>query len=667
MKRILQAFALILFVAGCSTTGNLLTEADKHYDNLEYHEAAKKYTLYLKTKKDNKADIRLAECYSRMNHYNESEQAYAKVIGYPEITNKQKLDYAHVLKHNGKYKEAARYYVEYLLENPNDGSVTNELRSCDSVTNYNRYAFQYVISEPGFGSTASDFSPIFYKNGLVFTSERTASSDPSKLNKWTGHPYLDLYFTEMKAEEMASKDVKTGGPRASEGTKKQYRFSEPVLFASEINSPYNEGPACFSKDNNTMYFTRNATGKKNKPQENKEHINNFEIYKSVNNAGVWSKPEMLSFDNKDYSVGHPALGKSETRLYFVSDKPGGFGGSDIYYADFTNGKWTEPINAGGMINTNQNEMFPTVFVDEKGNEFLYFSTSGLPGLGGLDIYSSAVVSGMLSKPTHLNAPLNSSGDDFGMILFADGLSGFLSTNRDANDGHDRIIAFKKQIPEFFVDVVVYKKGTKEPIEGARVDISDVTHGKKDFANTDSKGRIFRKIDQDSKLMVNVKRDNFFSASGVINNISKIQSDTLRLTLELEPIVVGKAIKLDNIYYDYNKADIRADAKPSLDVLVKLMKENTGIQIELSSHTDSRGGDAFNLKLSQKRAQSAVDYIISQGLSSERIYAKGYGETKPLNKCVNKVKCTDDEYQVNRRTEFKVVKIINELPPTNLNP
>jgi len=659
MKTILQAAGITILLVACSTTGNLLTEADKHYSNLEYHAAAVQYSQYLKTKKDNKASIRLAECHARMNHFAEAEKAYAEVIDLPEITLKNKLDYAHVLKHIGKYKEASRLFVEYLLENPNDAAVTNELRSCDSVANYNRYSFQYTISDPGFGTTASDFSPVFYKNGIVFCSERSKQSDPSKLNQWTGHPYLDLYFTEM-TEEATKNDKSTG--------KGKIHFSEPVLFAAEISGPYNEGPACFSKDQNTMYFTRNIIGKKNKPEENKEHVNNFEIYKSVHTGGTWSKPELLSFDNKDFSVGHPTLSKDDSRMYFVSDKPGGFGGSDIYYSDLSNGKWTEPVNAGGMINSNQNEMFPTIHVDDKENEFLYFSSDGLPGMGGLDLYYSVIRNNTLSKPVHLNAPLNSAGDDFGIIIAPDGLSGYLSTNRDMADGTDRILAFTKHIPEFFVDVVVYKKGTKEPIPGAKVELSDITHNKKDNVATNNSGRIFQKIEQDSKLMVSVKKDNFFSATGVINNISKVQSDTLRLTLELEPIVVGKAIRLDNIYYDYNKADIRADAKPSLDVLVKLMKENVGIHIELSSHTDSRGGDAFNLKLSQKRAQSAVDYIISQGIVSERIYAKGYGETKLLNRCKNNVKCTDEEYQVNRRTEFKVVKIVNELPPaTNLNP
>jgi peptidoglycan-associated lipoprotein len=669
MKKIIYTAIAASLLYSCKT-GILLKEANRHYDNMEYHTAAVQYSQYIKTKKDNTAQIKLAECYTHMNHFAEAEKAYAEVIKMPEIKPANELQYAHILKHNGKYAEARKWYSEYLLDNPKDAAALNELHSCDSIKSYTRLSYQYEVNPAYANKSESNFSPVFYKNGIVFCSEHSKPTNVTGVSQWTGHSYLDLYFSEVFApiQELSKEPISSNGnmnSHRSGASLKPHDFSEPVPFAREINSLYNEGPACFSNDEKTIYFTRNVLDKKNKPEVNKESVSSLEIYKSVLTGTKWSEPELLNFDNKDYSCGHPALSKDEKRLYFVSDKPGGVGGTDLYYSDFKDGKWSESVNLGPAINTNENEMFPTIDIDEKGNETLYFSSEGMAGMGGLDIYSSEIKNGVFGKPVHLNAPLNSSSDDFGIIFCNKGLDGFFSSNRDEADGADKIYHFKKYVPEFYLEITVKKKGTNEVIPSAFVDLKYLSSAKREALFTDQNGKIFEKIDANTQLEVIGKKDYFFTATATANNVGKIFSDTLRVTLNMEAIVINKPIRLDNIYYDYNKWNIRTDAKPELDKLVKVMLDNPGIVIELSSHTDSRGGDNFNMKLSQKRAESAVKYIIDSGIATARICAKGYGESKPINHCTNKVKCSEDEFQVNRRTEFKVVKFCTPLAPNSV--
>jgi peptidoglycan-associated lipoprotein len=658
MKKIALILSLAAFVNSCTTPSKLLEEANTNFENLEYHKAATHYSEYLSMKEDEKAGIKLAQCYYHMNHFSEAEKYYKKIIGVREIPPVVELEYAHVLKHNGNYSEAVKWYTKYLSYNPSNEAVRNEMISCDSLENYKRESYKYTVTESKFNDTSSNFGPVFYKNGLVFCSDRSKPHH-GEISEWTGHTFLDMYFLDLTKEN-----------------------ATPELFSPALTSKYNDGPACFSKDGNTIYFTRNMMKKKNHLEKNRNLENNLEIYSSKFKNGEWTAPQLLSFDNIEYSVGHPALSSDGNRLYFVSDMPGGFGGTDIYFAqkDPVTGGWAAPINAGAKINTNENEMFPTVFMENDSVECLYFSSEGKQGMGGLDIYQSVVIKentlccpeqkpGSLSsfsnskkeyfaEPKHLTAPLNSAADDFEMTIAPDGVHGYFSSNRDSKEGVDKVYAFTKYVPEFFLEVTVVQKGSLQPIGGTTVEMLEKNQNKKETAYTDNLGKIIMKIPQNSDFDFTVLKDNFFTGMGQANNNGKIFSDTIRINFELDAIVINKPIRLDNIYYDYNKWDIRSDAAFELEKLVKILTENPGIQIELSSHTDARGSDKYNLTLSQKRAQSAVDYIIGRGINSSRVYAKGYGESKILNHCSNGAKCTDDEHQLNRRTEFAVIKILN---------
>ncbi len=651
MKKLSFYLATISLICSC-TSERVLEQARVSHKNLEYHSAADLYTKYFKTgKKNDVASIQLAECYYYMNHFREAEKQYATVMNLQQFTSANKLQYAHVLKHNGKYDVAAVWFRRYLSDNPGDLAVKNELLSCDSITSYTSKDYLYQVTPVAYNNNVSNFSPVFYNDGIVFSSERSAAQSQSEINKWTGHTYLDLYYIKLKDTT-----------------------PQPL---SALNSKYNDGPACFSADGKTVFFTRNMLNEKNGLVKNESSVNNFEIYTSTLINGEWSTPQLVSFDSKEYSVGHPALSSNGTRLYFVSDMPGGFGGTDIYFSQFNaaTGKWGAPVNAGENVNTSENEMFPTVFKAVDNTEYLYFSSEGRPGMGGLDIYRSVVLNEngiasadsittmmhstantkLFSAPQHLNSPLNSSADDFGIIFEADGNNGYLTSNRES-DNVDRVFYFKKYIPHFYVEITVKEKGSDKIIPQADILITNVSHKEIYTRTADAHGKVFMEIQQNSMLDVSAKESNYFSTSGNIGNLGKVMTDTMKLVLELDPVVLNKAIRLNNIYYDYNKATIRADAAAELDGLISLLQQNPDIVIELSSHTDSRGGDSYNKKLSQKRAESAVNYIKSKGICENRIYAKGYGESQLLNKCDNKKKCGEEEHEVNRRTEFKVVRI-----------
>lgn len=625
---------LIVLVAGlfAGCAGKLLKEAEKHYNNYEFSAAARIYETYLKEHDDKAAMLHLADCYRQMNQHALSEQWYARAINTPQAKPEDKLNYAGVLRENGKCSEAEKMYADYLAAVPGDASAMNQKKSCESYNELLRPDPFFDVSEFPLGFSGSCFSPARIGNDLLVCAETPSTEKDLVNSSWTGNGFLDLYLVnnEKKATPLP-------------GT---------------VNSALHEGPASLSPLGNVLYFTRSEMreGKASKASDRDNHL---EICTADLMNGEWTNVKSLSFNSPDYSCGHPALSGNGTRLYFISDMPGGYGGTDIYYSDFVNGTWSKPVNAGEGINTKGDEMFPTIRQIVPGTDELYFSTEGLVGAGGLDIYYCRVNSGNFSACKRMPFPFNSNNDDFGIIFDAKGKSGYFSSNRGSENGTDRIYSFRRKDPAFFVDLVIVDKETKAPVPLTEVEVLNGKDKSVNKTQTAENGHLVFPADSLTNYGFTLRCSNYFCgfSSVTTGGFRGSLSDTTHFTIEIEKIVINKPIRLDNIYYDYNKWNIRPDAAIELDKLVKLMNDNPKIRIELSSHTDCRGGDNFNMKLSQKRAQSAVDYIVSKGISRDRIYAKGYGESVPLNKCVNGVKCNEDEYQLNRRTEFKVVQIL----------
>jgi outer membrane protein OmpA-like peptidoglycan-associated protein len=430
-------------------------------------------------------------------------------------------------------------------------------------------------------------------------------------------------------------------------------FASPIALQG-VNGQYHDGPATFNSKGDTMYFTRNNYTKK-KVQKSTEDVVDLKIMRAVKKDSTWTDLTEFEYNSKDYSTGHPALNADGSKMYFVSDMPGGLGGTDIYVVERMNNTWSKPVNLGPNINTPYNEMFPMIWKDS----ILYFSSEGHYNMGGLDVFSSRKEQNSWTEARNMGYPLNTSYDDFGVAMNDSGTAGILSSNRNAkNTMQDNLYTFAINDLRFTLEGIAVDKTTQEPVAGVIVELMNTITNKKEVVTTGPDGKFFFKLNPETSYTVVGTKDGYFTNTEPVTTVGKLRSESMyvKLKLELDRIIVDKPIVLKNIYYDLDKWDIRPDAAVELDNLVQILHENPTISIELGSHTDSRADDKYNMTLSQKRADAAVNYIVSKGISQARITAKGYGETQLVNKCANKVACSEEEHQANRRTEFKVISI-----------
>lgn len=626
-----KIFTSSIFIIAFGIIANAqINKANEYFENYEYANAIPIYKKVNEKKYNNLAVKRLAISYKKINDSENAEYWYKKLVENSDVNPTFKLDLAKILITNNKPEEAKIWVNAYKNQVPSDPSILILEEQLSKTDEYKVDSFFYKTTALNINSTESSFSPVYYRKGILFTSQRNAAGK-NETDTWTGNGCFNLYY----AEKIESGD-----------------FNEPKLLKGDIKSPFHEGPSSFVKKTNRIYFTR-SNMKKSHLEKNDSSINNLQLYTSVLEDGEWGGIQKLSFNNHNYSYGHPTLTKDGNTMYFVSDQPNGIGKTDIYVSHFSNFKWSKPQNIGTQINTTGTEMFP--FIDDNRDTLtLYYSTNGKPGLGGMDIYYSNYIDGEWQKPIHMSYPINSSKDDFGLVFNENHKEGYFSSNRDGENGYDKIYAFELVTQEFFMSGAVKDLKSKKPIANVSIKIMNRTLKNVHKAETDENGAFFFKVENESEFVVTGDLKGYFSDSKNATTVGMRKTDTVYVALELDKLEVAKAIRLDNIYYDYNKWDIRLDAMQELNRLVATLKENPKVKIELSSHTDSRGSDNYNKKLSQKRAQSAVDYIVENGINRDRMVAKGYGETKLLNNCDDGVECTEDQHQFNRRTEFKVL-------------
>ncbi|MBS1763588.1 MAG: OmpA family protein [Bacteroidetes bacterium] len=623
MKIKTYVFLFVAAILSSCTTVKLRT-ADDYYDQNIYEKAIPYYEEVLNKKLDVNTLIKLADCYRNTRNFKNTEKLYAKIITY-DTDPLYKYYYAEALMQNGKYKEARKWLNEYLLTNRSDTKAINMLASCDSIETLFKDSLLFNIQLLKInGAEASNFSPVYYRSGIVYVSNRNPHSTPSNANA-------------------VSEDYNLFYAQQTEGG--NWLDSEPLR--GTVNSIFTEGPCTFNKDFTSIYITRNNNEGK-KIVTNRQNQNVLKIYHGTTSEGEWNITGEMSFNSNDYSIGHPTLSPSGNVMVFVSDMPWGYGGTDLYKTEYINGAWKQPVSLGRVINSPGNEMFPFLLNDS----VLYFSSDGKIGIGGLDIYRSEFKDNSWTEPENMGYPINSSKDDFGFICKSDELEGFFSSNR-INE-RDQIFSFTRNAPILTLQGQITDKGTGKPVKNIKLVLSN---GVRDTIITpDANGNFSITVDNNMKYTLRAEDKNYFTASVSFNTNGYRRSATINQDIAIEKLQFNKSIIWRGIAFDKGSTELIPATKLELNKLFNILTENKGIKIELSCHTDSRGNDRDNLILSQARADNAAAYLIEKGISKDRIVAVGFGSLRLLNNCRKGVLCLEEDHQINIRTEIKYMTL-----------
>jgi outer membrane protein OmpA-like peptidoglycan-associated protein/tetratricopeptide (TPR) repeat protein len=652
MNTIRALLILLISITFLPPTSAQINKANKLFNLYRYSEAIPYYIKVAETGKDTKhkavAVTRLADCYRFTNNPEMASEWYSMAIQLENIDPVNFLYYGQALQNQGYYINAKSAFLKYSQMVPEDPRGSAYAVACDMPDRWENTPPEFeILNMTSLNSEWSDFGPSYYKNGLIFTSDRREDYIKNIEYGWTNNSFLDIYFSEPENAENPYGEMK-----------------KVTSFSKNFNHPYHDGPAAYSPGDGTMYLTRSYNDRTTKKNRIKNHM--LKIFYAQTNGRSWSDEKPFFLNSEDYSVAHPSIDAKRKTIFFSSDMPGGYGASDIWYCTWESDKWSLPENLGKDVNSFGNEVFPFILNDST----LFFASNGLPGYGGLDIFVTKKKDDKWQTPINIRKPVNSSYDDFSFILDASGNQGFFSSNRPEGLGSDDLYACKRlpELPEtrqvaipksktFFISGYVKDKNSLQPVSGASVYMLNTKTDKVKVLRTNSEGFYKSVIDINAGYLIKATKLNnladcfSFSPPGATTAIwLKAPRDLL-----LDKLEVNKVFKLGNIYFDLDKWNLRPDAVPDLDNLVKIMKENP-ISVELASHTDCHGTFADNDVLSQKRAESAVKYIIQSGIGKDRIIAKGYGERKLTNHCTDGVECSPAEHQANRRTEFKITAV-----------
>jgi len=682
-RKIIYILAAVLCLSGCSIQQRI-KRADKKFAIGEYYTAGDIYKQCysrLSTKKDRELKgyvaYRQGECYRILNNP-KAANAYQSALRckYQLQDSTVYLRSAQVLQYQGKYKDAAKNYDLYLQSHPDDYVAQAGKYACTKIDEWKRQGSRYKVAEAKVFNQkrTGNFAPMFIGSGsdaLMFTSNRQekpkgGSKKLKRPSNVTGQQLFQLYQTRKNAAG-EWEDIELAEGLYGEQEEGQQNDST----SGKDGGTAEMGVCCFTRDGRTMYFTYS------KPVNGKDL--GAKIYRSDRASGEWGEPqEVKLFSDSSITVGHPALNATGDTLYFVSDAPGGMGGKDIWMAEMEGDGWVNVQALGKGINTTADEMYP--YVHEDGT--LYFASNGHPGYGGLDLFKATRDTTNKDSVVwvlfNLGAPFNGAGDDFGITFAGNSQDGFFSSNRGDKKGFDKIYSFVLPEMEFIAEGVVNDE-QGAPIADAKLRIvgSDGTNSK---LNARRDGTYKIKLNKDVKYVMLASARGFLNAKEQWNTYDLKDSKTYTMNFTLSPI--SRPVKMENIFYEFGKWEVTKASEEELMKLVKLLQDNPNITIELSAHTDLKGNEEFNNELSQKRAQTCCDFLIKRGIEKERLTPVGYGKSKPVvaDKSLHakypfipQEQVLDEAFilglkpdqqeicnQINRRTEFKVLKTTYKL-------
>lgn len=595
--------------------------ADQLFDRFEYVQAVQEYlALVGKGNSDSYVSKQLGDCYFNIYNTVEAEKWYAQAVKSNQDAETY-YRYAQMLKSNKKYEAANVQMKTFATMTPNDLRAIEFSKNPNYLPKLIDKVKLFDVSALAINSGRSDFGAVLYNNVLYFASARNESN---KKYGWNDEPFLDLYQATLNTD----------------GT---YGAATPIV---ELNSKYHEGPLTMTKDGNTIFFSSESF-KENQFEKVKAKRLKFGqvgLYKAIKENDKWTAITPLPFNSKTYSVGNPSVKMDGSVLYFSSNMPGTKGGFDIWKVVVNaDGTYGNPMNLGDKINTPGDESFPFITEDN----ILYFASNGLTGFGGLDVFS--VDMNKEEAPVNLGKPVNSEKDDFAFTFNKEKNSGYLSTNRTGDDNiYSSVPVCKGQIL-----TIVKNAKTGEPLANSRVVISDDKKKVLETKTSNEKGEVLYDAECQKAYVVEAFKDGFVTQSFPVPPV-KNGVNTIEAPLDpVDVIVTETEIILKPIYFEFDKSNITPQGASELDKLVYVMSQNDKLVIYAKSHTDSRGKDKYNLNLSERRAKSTVQYVISKGISAVRITGNGFGESQPKVDCKNK--CTEAEFALNRRSEFLLVK------------
>ncbi|CAA9202474.1 OmpA family protein [Flavobacterium collinsii] len=637
-KIVYTVFMSSVFFNGMAQKSGL-KKAEKDYNQYAYIDAI---AVYEKVAKKGYKDEKMFQLLGNAYYFNaELTKALKWYDALFELNTEQETEYyyryAHTLKSVGDYKKS-----DQILELFNQKIITDNRgllfeKNKNYLEQIKKNSGRFEIFDAGINSKYSDYGSSFLDNKLVFASARDTGGVAKVKFKWTNKSFTNLYSAELNADGS---------------------IGIPKRFERKINSKFNESTPVFTKDGLTMYFTRNNFLNGTKGIDDKK-VTLLKLYKASYIEGKWTNIVELPFNSDQYSVAHPTLSVDEKKLYFASDMPGTFGQSDLYSVTInTDGSFGKPENLGAAINTEGRETFPFI----SGDNELYFASDGRPGLGGLDVFVSTIKKDLtFSEVQNVGAPINTKLDDFGFILDTKNRTGFFSSNRDGGHGYDDVYRFsetRKLVCEQVLSGIIVDVETNAALDNAKVNLLDYQFQIIGEMVTGADGEYNFKVYCDKKYYVRaIKRDYETKEISVIIDKTYL---TLSMTKAICKVTVGddlaKCFGIKMIYFDLDKSDIRPEAALVLEKILSVLNQYPNMKLDIRSHTDSRATFKYNEALSDRRVNAVITWLIKNGIAVNRLKGKGYGETQLVNQCDDDIRCTEEEHQANRRSEFIITSM-----------